>query len=96
MISYFDMNNIGMVDYTEFLAASLQSNVYLEEVTLRRAFSFFDKDKNGKITVEEMANVLRSDDKLMISNDDIAKLIAEVDQNKDQIIDYNEFLLLMK
>jgi calcium-dependent protein kinase len=64
MIGYFDMNNNGMVDYTEFLAASLKSKIYLEEVTLRRAFSFFDQDKNGKITVEEMANVLRSDDKL--------------------------------
>lgn len=31
MISYFDMNNNGMVDYTEFLAATLKSKVYLEE-----------------------------------------------------------------
>lgn len=43
-----------------------------------------------------MANILRSDEKLKISSDDLTKLIADVDQDKDQTIDYNEFLEMMK
>lgn len=29
MINQIDMNNNGMVDYTEFLASSLKSKIYL-------------------------------------------------------------------
>ena len=41
-----------MIDYTEFIAATLQKNIFLKEERLFDAFSLLDKDHNGKITID--------------------------------------------
>ena len=40
--------------------------------------------------------MLRSDEKVKINIEDLKRLISEVDQDKDMVIDYNEFLEMMK
>ena len=37
-----DSNQNGLIDYTEFIAACLQSYNYLQENHLRSAFAYFD------------------------------------------------------
>lgn len=49
-ISVMDSNQNGLIDYTEFIAACLQSYNYLKENHLRSAFSYFDKDNSGTIS----------------------------------------------
>ena len=41
-MSVIDSNANGMIDYTEFIAACLQSYNYLQENHLRSAFAYFD------------------------------------------------------
>ena len=44
-----DTDNSGQIDYTEFIAATLDSQVYLREEYLMAAFNMFDTDGSGKI-----------------------------------------------
>jgi calcium-dependent protein kinase len=90
-----DTNNNGVIDYTEFIAACMQSYGYCPDNQLKSAFEYFDKDGSGKITMEELKDVLCNDD-LMQDEEEILKIIAEVDLDNDGAIDYNEFIGMMK
>ena len=53
-MNVMDSNGNGFIDYTEFIAACLQSYNYLQESHLKTAFSYFDKDGSGAISREEL------------------------------------------
>ena len=61
-VAVIDSNQNGLIDYTEFIAACLQSYNYLKENHLRAAFSYFDADNSGTISKEELRQCLQSDD----------------------------------
>ena len=60
LFKLIDVDQNGKIDYTEFIAATLQKKEYLKEERLFEAFSMFDKDGCGKITKEELMNVLNA------------------------------------
>jgi Ca2+-binding EF-hand superfamily protein len=62
---------------------------------LKHAFEYFDKDGNGTITLEELKESLWSDD-LLLDEKEIEGIIQEIDKNEDGMIDYKEFLEMMK
>lgn len=96
IVDMMDTNKNGNIDYTEFIAACMQSSVYAnDETQLKSAFEFFDKDKNGSITIDELRQTLR-DDHVLLSDSKIEALIREVDFNQDGVIDYHEFIKMMK
>ena len=94
-MSVIDSNQNGLIDYTEFIAACLQSYNYLKENHLRSAFSYFDKDNSGTISKEELRQCLTSED-FTLSEQQIAELLNGVDENNDGQIDYQEFIAMMK
>jgi len=53
-----DADGSGIVDYTEFLAATLDSRSHLSEQVCRQAFAKFDRDGDGQIRVEELMHAL--------------------------------------
>ena len=57
-----DTDGSGEINYTEFLAATMDANVFLREDYLRTAFNMFDKDGSGKIDNEEVVALLSGDD----------------------------------
>lgn len=90
-----DSNLNGKIDYTEFLAACLYSQKYLNIAHIKSAFNFFDQDRSGYITRDELENVLRGTE-----GGPAVALICEgimqsVDTNGDGKIDYIEFLVMM-
>ena len=89
-----DSNQNGLIDYTEFIAACLQSFNYLKENHLRSAFQYFDKDDSGTISKEELRQCLQSDD-FTLTEDQINQLLSGVDANNDGQIDYQEFIQMM-
>ena len=94
-MSVIDANQNGLIDYTEFIAACLQSYNYLKENHLRTAFAYFDKDNSGTITREELRQCLCSED-FTLTEDQINGLLSGVDSNNDGQIDYLEFIAMMK
>jgi calcium-dependent protein kinase len=97
-----DADGSGMIDYTEFIAASMSQREYLQEEVCWKAFRVFDKDGNGVITPDELQEVLGHDEGKAVSGqfnrtkDDIEKIIKECDTDGDGCINFEEFLAMMK
>ena len=94
-MSAIDSNQNGLIDYTEFIAACLQSYNYLQENHLRSAFTYFDKDNSGTIEKDELRQCLQSDD-FTLTDEQVNQLLGGVDANNDGQIDYQEFITMMK
>ena len=87
-----DADKNGRIDYTEFLAATLQKHTYLKKERLYEAFTVFDKDNSGHITKQELMEVLKTEKS---QEKEIEAYIKAADKNGDGVIDYKEFLSLM-
>lgn len=75
-----DTDNSGSIDYTEFLAATMDAQIFLREDYLRTAFNMFDVDGSGKIDKTELISLLSGEGlENTVSSDLIAKYISEVD-----------------
>lgn len=53
-----DTDGSGEINYTEFLAATMDAKLYMREDYLRAAFAMFDKDNSGKIDNDEIISLL--------------------------------------
>lgn len=70
-----DIDNSGTIDYGEFLAATLHMNKMEREENLLAAFSFFDKDGSGYITIDELQQACKDFGLGDVQLDDIIKEI---------------------
>jgi len=92
-----DSDGSGVIDYTEFLAATLDKRAYLQEDVCWSAFRLFDKNGDGKISQEELKSVLDNDEVQSIAGAQaIAELMKEIDGNGDGVIDFQEFMEMMR
>lgn len=78
-----DVDNNGTIDYGEFIAATLHLNKIEREENLFAAFSYFDKDQSGYITVDELQQACTEYNMGDVRIDD---MIKEVDQDNVSII----------
>jgi calcium-dependent protein kinase len=90
-----DSNSSGVIDYTEFLAATLDKQAYMKEDICWAAFRAFDRDGNGTISKEELALVLQDRDVAAVAMRDVAELLGTLDTNGDGEIDFQEFMQMM-
>eukprot|EP00439_Symbiodinium_sp_Y106_P063698 s1370_g9.t3 len=97
-----DLDGSGFIDYTDFCAAGIGERVSLEEDVLWAAFKAFDvQDDDGRITKEEVQQVLRSGDVNKLWTPQVCQEVAEdifenFDQNGDGSLDFQEFVKLMR
>jgi calcium-dependent protein kinase len=73
-----DVDNSGTIDYKEFIAATLHLHKVEKEDHLFAAFSYFDKDDSGYITIDELQQACNE-----FGMDDVhlEEMIREVDQD---------------
>lgn len=97
VIAEIDSDGSGSIDYMEFIAATMDRKLYNQREVCWRAFSVFDRDGNGKISIAEFAKVLQ-DDSLQrnIGTDKIQEMVKEFDLNGDGEIDFDEFIAMMQ
>ncbi|XP_031260391.1 calcium-dependent protein kinase 20-like [Pistacia vera] len=88
-----DIDNSGTMDYKEFIAAMLHLNKIQKEDHLYAAFSYFDKDGSGYITLDELQQACQQ---FGLDNTQLEEIIREVDQDNDGRIDYSEFADMMQ
>ncbi|CAM6108663.1 unnamed protein product [Calypogeia fissa] len=88
-----DVDRDGSIDYGEFIAATMNMNKIEREENLFAAFSYFDKDNSGYITVDELQQACLEHN---LGEVRIEDMIREADSNNDGRIDYNEFVAMMR
>nr|AZL94753.1 calcium-dependent protein kinase [Nephromyces sp. MMRI] len=87
----------GEINYTEFLAASMDTRLYIREDICREAFRIFDLDADGKISQQELLQFLGEKSiGGIIGKDGIDALMQQVDLDGDGKIDFEEFMHMMK
>lgn len=69
------------------------SNEGLED--LRKTFNLFDVDGDGKITLEELENVMEKFTGVKPSRVDLEDMLREADYDSNGTIEFNEFIKLM-
>ncbi|CAK9141956.1 unnamed protein product [Ilex paraguariensis] len=89
-----DVDGNGTIDYIEFITATMHVNRMEREDHLYRAFEYFDKDKSGHITMDELEHALKNYN--MGDEKTIKEIIAEVDTDHDGKINYDEFVAMMR
>jgi calcium-dependent protein kinase len=57
-----DSERSGVIEYTKFVAANIDKNIYLNEGRLKDAFKIFDLNHNGKISKKEVKERLKMKD----------------------------------
>ena len=73
-----DIDNSGTIDYGEFLAATVHLNKFEREENLVSAFSFFDKDGSGYITIDELQHACKE---FGLSELNLDEMIKDIDQD---------------
>jgi len=92
-----DADGSGVIDYTEFLAATLDKKLYMAEDMCWRAFGVFDKNGDGHISVEELREVLKDPDVgAMVGGQSAEEILAQVDTDNSGSIAFEEFCTMMK
>lgn len=81
-----DIDNSGTIDYGEFIAATIHLNKLEREENLLSAFSYFDKDGSGYITIDEIQQACKD---FGLGDVHIDEMIKEIDQ--DNVSTYHFF-----
>jgi len=92
-----DLDGSGIIHYTEFLAATLETHGLLEEERLAEAFDRLDSDDSGFISKKNLRGIL-SDGflGLKLTDNNIHEIIDEVDITKNHKISYEEYLSMFE
>jgi len=99
-----DSNRDGVIDISEFIqlmfpsAKELVINIrkqFRGPEDVERKFNYWDTNKDGKITFQEMQEAILKSDSQFLNNDEINAIFAVGDLDQDGEIDFNEFSKLM-
>ena len=92
IFSLLDGYNNDYIDYEEFLRATLDRKLLVNERILRLAFRFFDKEKIGVISKDRIMKLFVGTN---MTEDVFNNIFDEIDSDKDGQIDFNDFKEMM-
>lgn len=87
-----DQDHNGYIEYQEFLRATLNRKTLISEENLQLAFEKFDLNNDGKLSKNEILEVLGGTSE----SEYINKIVDAVDKNKDGEVSYGEFCEMMR
>lgn len=90
-----DFANDGIIHYSEFLAAVVDARLKVDEQMKYTLFNFFDIDKSGDITFDNLKTVFKKMG-LYYTDEKIMNIINEVNQNGKGRINFQEFTALLE
>lgn len=88
-----DTDLSGEIEYSEFVMATVSEKNMVSKNRLEAAFKAFDKDGNGMISPDEVKDILGGGG--AVDEDAVDKIIAQVDENGDGEISFDEFTNMM-
>ena len=99
IFSHIDADHNGFIEYEEFIRAAIDKNYFLSDNFIKFAFSYFDRDGSGNITMEEVRNLFYLNEKNKKSTEAEKQLKSsfdEIDINHDGSLSFEEFVQMMK
>jgi len=90
LIALADVDGDGKLSYQELLLTAVQKRLAAKEERLWEAFCRLDLNQDGKVSVEELKQVLTRNEH------DARELIKDVDVDGDGMVSYEEFLSLWR
>lgn len=73
----------GKINFTEFCIAAMDYKSILNKEKLITAFSYFDIDKTGKITISDIEDALLRSGKRVINKDELKQLIVDATKGQE-------------
>jgi len=86
-----DTDGSGVIDYTEFIAASIDSSTVITREACWTAFNLFDRDGDGRVTPGEITQVLDNG----MAKRKTEKMLKEIDTDDDGTLNFEEFMKMM-
>lgn len=104
IVNELDVNQDGSIQFEEFMTSMVRRNSIADptgstknedDENLRAAFNIFDTDKNGKIDMRELKNLLQTlgED---VDDEQLAEMMTIADLDKNGTIDFEEFKVFMQ
>ena len=90
MIKESDYSGTGQINYSEFIAATIDVKKFLSDTKLRSVFSLFDTDHSGKITIENLHDAFQKLGQ-EVPIKDLKSLMDKHDTKHDGCISFDEF-----
>jgi calcium-dependent protein kinase len=90
-----DNDNNGYLEYEEFIRACIDKKKLLDDSYLKFAFSFFDADGSGQITIKELKEIFCGGGDVEVSGKVMKQILGNIDENGDGQISYEEFKKMM-
>lgn len=94
MVDALDVNNDGVIQYSELVASLLKTQGQLIEEVLYHAFYIFDVNHDGMISLDELRSILSGEGPLAAVLPDgktVEQVLQEVDTSHDGSISFAEF-----
>merc|ERR1712154_15454 len=90
-----DENGDGVMDFNEFvMGMDRRMSINSQRAEIEQTFKVFDKNGDGKITFDELKEVLTALGE-EVTDKDVMDMIKEADLNGDGAIDFEEFKIMM-
>ncbi|CAN0299431.1 unnamed protein product [Ectocarpus sp. 12 AP-2014] len=89
MLRGVDLDGNDSIEWKEFLAATIDRNVFIREDNVRRAFQHFDIEGSGRITVANLVSIFGSEDHAR-------EIVGDIDLDGDGEISFDEFRQMME
>lgn len=90
IISEIDVQGNQKINYTEFIAATLNVKETLTEAKLLTLFKSFDLDNSGFITLENLQGAFKKFGNT-VSKSELSRVLEQHDVAKDGRLSYDEF-----
>lgn len=96
MVNEIDRDGDGNISLEEFSVISSVFGPPSCDEEIRGAFEFFDTDRDGKITADELFSVFKSIGDGECTLEDCKRMISSVDKNGDGFVCFEDFTRMME
>ena len=92
-----DTDSNGMIESEEFIRACINPNIFISPTYLKVAFDYFDKDKDGTISIPEVEEkFFMNSNQTPAAKAKLQEMFNQIDINKDGLISFEEFVYMVK